>query len=302
MIMSIPFLFALTASPNPCIPVEGERVYVRDLVSVIPDFAVVPGDVPLGYVPVPGARRIITGPSLQALARIQGLELEQPRDVCFVLRMSPLAEEKIHTAIIQGYGEDQARIEVKAWGPEAAPQGNVVFPRGGLQLPADRDPNHDALWRGYVLYGSNRKFGVWARVRIAIPTTQVVAISDIPAGTAIRDDQVRLAATETSALDDRLARSLEQVVGFVCRKSMRAGAVFLRNELDRIPEVAKGDTVTVRASEGAAQLVLSAEAVSAGSLGSMIWVKNPTSGKGFRARVTGKDTVAVTTLDGVPVQ
>lgn len=304
MITSISLLLALAAPPNPCIPVEGERVYARDVVPALRQFAGVPPDFPLGYAPVPGARRILTADSLRTVAKSQGVELESPRDVCFELRMAPLSKANILSAMVAAYGENPAavRMDVLAWGPEVAPQGEIVFPRGALQFPSSRDLNQDVLWRGYVLYGANRRFSIWTRAHIAFSVTRVVAIADIEPGTPIREDQVQLATTEVGSPDARLARSIDEVVGYTSRKSVRPGASFLLSQLDRVPEVAKGDTVTVRVSEGAAQLVLSAEAQTAGSVGSVVWIKNPTSGKGFRARVTGKDTVAVTTLNGVPLQ
>lgn len=302
MIMSLPILLALAAPSSPCITVDQDRVYARDLAGSIPQFASMPPDFPLGYSPAPGARRVLTGVSLKALAKGQGVQLEGVSDVCVEFRMAKLSEEEIHSALVEGYGGDQVRIAVSAWGPDIAPLGQVVFPRGGLQLPADRDPNHDALWRGYVLYGANRRFSVWARARIAVATTQVVAVTDIPAGAVIREENVRIAATETAAPDDRLARSLDQVLGLAPRTAIRAGSPLVRSQLDRVPEVVRGDTVTVQASEGGAVLVFSAKAQSSGAIGSTVWMRNPASGKGFRAKVTGKDAVAVRTVNGAPLQ
>ncbi len=185
------------------------------------------------------------------------------------------------------------RMELRSFSPEIAPQGNVVFPRTGLQLPATSDPQADVIWRGYVIYGNNRRFGISARARITTTTTRVIAVADLPAGDPVRGDQVRLESFDTFALDDRPARSLDEVVGFVPRTLIRAGVTVLRSQLNRAPEVARGDVVKVEVTAGGAHLLLEGRAESDGVTGKTILVKNPSSGKDFRARVTGKDKVSV---------
>jgi flagella basal body P-ring formation protein FlgA len=51
--------------------------------------------------------------------------------------------------------------------------------------------------------------------------------------------------------------------------------------------------VQVEVTAGAARLVLAGRAQADGVTGATILVKNPTSGKDFRARVTGKGKVSV---------
>src|SRR6185312_2566799 len=128
---------------------------------------------------------------------------------------------------------------------QIAPRGKVVFERAGLQLPATSDPRADVLWHGYVVYGNNRRFSISAQARISITTTRVVALADLSAGDVVRDDQVRLESFDSFALDDRPARSLDEVVGFVPRTMIRSGATVLRSQLGRAPEVARGELVKV---------------------------------------------------------
>ena len=73
-------------------------------------------------------------------------------------------------------------MELRSLSPQIAPQGKVVFPRTGLQLPAASDPQAEVVWRGYVLYGNNRRFGISARARITTTTTRVVAVADLSGG------------------------------------------------------------------------------------------------------------------------
>ena len=60
-----------------------------------------------------------------------------------------------------------------------------------------------------------------------------------------------------------------------------------------MPDVSKGSLVDVEVVAGAARLVVKGKAQSDGLKGSTILVRNLSSGKDFRAKVTGKDQVIV---------
>jgi flagella basal body P-ring formation protein FlgA len=293
MIMALPLLLAMVPQADGCWPVQDDRIYARDVAAVVPAFSSVAADFSLGYAPAPGIRRVFKGDALEKLARNQGVALEAVPDVCFERAMATLDADEIRDAMRQAWSSTDVRIEVQSWSPRIAPQGKAVFPRTGLQLPAASDPQAEVVWRGYVLYGNNRRFGVSARARITTTTTRVVAVADLSTGAPVRPDQVRLETFDTFALDDRPARHLEEVVGFIPRSLIRAGSTVLRTQLSRAPEVARGDVVQVEVTAGAARLMLQGRAQTDGVTGKTILVRNLTSGKDFRARVTGKDKVSV---------
>jgi|SRR5580704_15934664 flagella basal body P-ring formation protein FlgA len=289
-----------------CAVLQHERIYAREVALLIPEFAALPGDLTVGYAPDPGERRILTRAMLAAVARSYGLQLESGRDLCFELHSRELRPEEIRAAMLEEFQRDAQtcgigdgiEAEVLEWGPERVPDGQITFPSGCSQLLPNRGSRDQVLWRGYVSYGTNRRLAIWARTRITINITRVEAVSDIVAGTPIRQDQVRVASAQASFLDDRQARGLEEVVGYASRKPVRAGTALGRSELYRLPEVGRGDTVQVRVTAGATRLALEGRAESAGSIGAMVWIKNPTSGKSFRAKVVGKGLVAVSSPSG----
>jgi flagella basal body P-ring formation protein FlgA len=219
--------------------------------------------------------------------------LEAVPDVCFERAMATVDAGEILEAMRNAWNGSDVRMEVRSWSPLIAPQGKVVFPRTGLQLPAASDPQAEVIWRGYVIYGNNRRFSISARARITTTTTRVVAVADLSMGAPVREDQVRLESFDTFALDDRPARNLEEVVGLVPRALIRAGSTVLRNQLSRAPEVTRGDVVKVEVTAGSAHLSLEGRAQADGVTGKTILVKNLSSGKDFRARVTGKGKVSV---------
>jgi flagella basal body P-ring formation protein FlgA len=308
-IMFLPFLMAavpdvvpdvvpqavpqVVPQPDGCLPVQEDRIFARDVAAAVPAFSSVAADFVLGYAPAPGTRRVFKGVALQKLALNQGVTVESAADVCFTRATATLESGAILEAMRSAWSAPDVRMELRSFSPQIAPQGKVVFPRTGLQLPAVADPQAEVVWRGYVLYGNNRRFSISARARITTTTTRVIALADLAVGEAVRDDQVRLESFDTFALDDRPARNLDEVVGYVPRSAIRSGSTVLRSQLSRAPEVARGDVVKVEVTAGGAHLLFEGKAQTDGVTGKTILVKNLTSGKDFRAVVTGKGKVSV---------
>ncbi len=297
MIMALPLALALTADVLPefkgCLTVQTERIFARDLVAAVPGFSAVPPDLALGFAPAPGVRRMFAGATLQAIARNNGVSLNAVPDVCFVQPMMAVQPEEILEAMRDSWNGPDIRVEVRSWNPQTTPQGKLVFPKTGLQLPSSSDPQAEAMWRGYVLYGNNQRFAISARARVVTSTTRVIAIDNLTATKPIREDQVRLETCDACPLDDRPVSSLDEVVGLVPASFLRTGTTILKSQLSRPPDVSRGDVVSVDVSSGGAHLMVDGRAQSSGVIGSTVTVKNLTSGKDFRAQVTGIKKVRV---------
>jgi flagella basal body P-ring formation protein FlgA len=307
MIMAIPVLLALAVSPDGCNKIQRDMILARDVAAVVPAFAHVPGDFPLGYVLTSGEPRILRGVDLQRIAKNQRIELDGLPDVCFARATFVPQVEQLREAMLAGLNRDGlnilgARIEISSWSQHPAPTGELVFPRAGMQLPQGSGTQREVLWHGYVRYGEDREFPVWAKVRITAPMTRVVAAANIPMGKPIQGNQIRLEACEDFPLDETMARNLDEVVGYLPKNSLRPGAPILRTQIERAPEVARGDLVVVRIVAGGARLRLEGRAESAGVKGSTILVRNLSSGKDFPAQVTGKDQATVGVVTGVQAE
>jgi flagella basal body P-ring formation protein FlgA len=292
MILTIPILLAVAAAaPEQCQAIDRDYIVARDVAAVIPAFAHLPADFNFGYVALNGDPRILRAVDLQNIARNRGVELAAvPSDICFKRRTFIPSTEQIREAMTAGLGIPGAKIEIVSSNQHSAPSGEVVFPREGLQFSENQK---DLLWRGYVRYGEDRRFDTWAKVRISAVVTRVVATANIPAGKPIQASQLRLETGEDSPLDETAVRELADAAGFVAKTTLRKAAVIRKNQIERPPDVARGDLVTVLVFEGAAHLSLEARAQQDGVKGASILVRNPSSGKDFRAQVTGKDQVAI---------
>jgi flagella basal body P-ring formation protein FlgA len=289
MIGAFPALLALAVTPGGCHIIQSDMIVARDVAAVVPAFAQVPADFPLGYLLTSGEPRILRGADLQRIAKNQRVDLDQVSDVCFVRETFVPRPEQIREAMLAELKVAGAKIELLSWSQHPAPVGELVFPRSGLQ-PGARS---EVLWRGYVRYGADLRFPVWATVRVTASTTRVVATANIPVGKPIQASQVRLESCEDSPLDETVARSLDDVVGFISKTSLNSGSPIRKAQVERPSDVARGDMVVVQVYAGGAYLKLEGRAESSGVTGSTILVRNLSSGKDFRAQVTGKGQAVI---------
>jgi len=187
----------------------------------------------------------------------------------------------------------EARVDVLALNRTIGPTGKLVFPITGLSASSLVDPETPVTWKGEVVYHGSRKFDVWARVRISTTTTRIVALEPLLPGQIITAHQVRLETYDDFPLRNDISRRLEEVIGRVPRRAIRSGLPIFRADLMEPFLIERGDAVTVTAISGAAQLQMDAIAQNRGRQGDMVYLRNPSSGKVFRARVEGKDRALV---------
>ena len=292
--MALPFLMALSVLPPGCHTISSDVIFARDVAAVIPEFARVTGDFRLGALADTGALRILEGVELQRIARNQGVELQNPPDVCFALRVFVPQPDEIRAALRKTLHEvpgiDAASIEISSSSQRPVPFGELVFPRSGLQLPYGIQ--QEAMWRGFVRH-TGGDFPVWAKVRVIANVTRVLAIANIPSGKPIQRNQVRLESYEDSLLDETTARNLDEVIGYIPKSVLRADLPIRKTQLAPPPDVDKGELVDVQVFAGAAHLVVKAKAQTDGFKGSTILMHNLSSGKDFSAMVVGKNRVIV---------
>jgi flagella basal body P-ring formation protein FlgA len=214
-------------------------------------------------------------------------------DLCFERLMEMLTADTLISAMRITPGFEQAQIDIVEFSRFAVPRGHLEFPREGLV--GGSEPAAGALWRGFVRYGENRKFAIWARARISVSFRRVVAAANLSAGNPITPEQVRV--EEYTALVPRQgqAQSVEQVAGRVPRRPVAAGSAICLYQLDEAKDIRRGDMVEIDVRSGTTRLSFVGRAETAGRVGENISIRNLSSGRTFRARVEGKGAAVVTT-------
>ena len=278
-----------------CLPftASGDRITAADLAAAEPGFSALPPDTPVGYAPAPGIPRILGLAELARLARRNGLSFEPQAQICVERPVAPLAPAALLEAIQSSLGMPEVRIEIVDQSRYPVPRGTLEFPRTGLVSPAPSQPRAAALWRGSIRYAENRRFAIWAKVRILVRSQRVIADQALPARQPIEAAQLRLESYEGFPLRMPALDSIDQAVGRVPRRSMARGAVLSAAELEQPYEVSRGDAVRVGVSSGDARLELDGRAEASGRRGQTIPVRNPANGKTFPARVEGAGRVEV---------
>jgi flagella basal body P-ring formation protein FlgA len=74
---------------------------------------------------------------------------------------------------------------------------------------------------------------------------------------------------------------------------LTVGRVVLKEDLEEIPQVLRGQEVTVEVKHGAVEIETSAVALREARLGEPVTLQNPTSHMTYAARVVGQGRVAV---------
>lgn len=290
------WLLVLSALLNAsrCQTLRGDQITGEDLARALPAFSAIPGDAVIGFSPVPGNRRVFAFPELARIGKKYGLETPANARACFEWTMQPLTEDAVRAAIRETLKAPEARIAILAMSKSEVPEGKLVFPLSGLSASTSVDPATPVTWRGEVMYHSAHRFTFWARVRIAANMARVVPKELLLPGQPVSAQQVSLETREDFPLRNDLARSLEEVVGRTPLHAVRPGTPILRTDLREPFQVQRGDAVFVTAICGGAQLQLEAVAENPGKQGDVISLKNPRTGRTFRARVDGKDQALVT--------
>jgi flagella basal body P-ring formation protein FlgA len=233
----------------------------------------------VSYAPAPGRQRIFTVHELHSIAESAGIAAEPAGDICFELPVAPLREEDVLDSMRKSYPD--AKIEIVETSRFPVPEGAVFFPTTGLQ----RSSSSPLIWRGYVSYGADRKFSVWAKVNLKIRATRVLATEAMRAGQVIQPEQLRVEDYEGPPLDPGFAVDPEQVAGRMLRSFVAAGAAIKTSNLQAPWDIERGDSVTVQVYSGAARITVQAKATSSGRRGETVQLLNESSGKQFRAKV-----------------
>jgi len=282
---------------TPCVPVTGSRILGADLARVVPALKTLPPDLPVAPSPLPGAMRTFPVSELQTLASRFAIRDAAVEEVCFRIATEPLNHARVIESMMDALKIPDVRIEVLDATNEATPTGRIEFRRESLGTPTGPSRNLPIIWRGDVIYAGDRRFAIWAKVRITAPVTRLIAVENLRAGIPIKSGQIREEVTDAFPLSSGRLASLSQVEGLIPLRAIASGAEVRPDDVGQPYEVNRGDLVHVEVRAGAARLALTGRAESAGRVGDLVPVRNIDSSRVFPAVVAGKDSVVVLLRD-----
>lgn len=134
----------------------------------------------------------------------------------------------------------------------------------------------------------------WRRdvvVRAEVSAMVVVAQAAVPARQAIPADALGFARRSVVAAPD-LLHTLDGVAGASSKRALRAGDALRQSWIVVQRLVKRGDVVRIVAQREQVEVSVNGEALDDGALGAVLRVRNSSTGRVIRARVTGAGTVA----------
>jgi flagella basal body P-ring formation protein FlgA len=280
---------------SPCLNIEGDAILARDLVPAVPIFSALAPDTKIAYAPIPGVRRIFRASELRRIAAHHKIELSSVTEICFERTMETLQPEAVAEAMRQALGRPDAHIEIQELSRYPVPHGQVSFNRSALpSAPSLVNAAAPQLWRGVVRYGGDHRFAIWARARILVRSTRIVATEDLPAGRPIEVRQVRVEEYDAPPSNQPPPPALDNIVGKLPRQPIKASGAITALQVEEPKDIERGDLVEVEVRSGGAHLTLEGRALADGRKGDMIPVRNTANAKCFSARVQDKGWVVLT--------
>ena len=280
-------LMSLSAGGG-CLAVSHDRVLAEDLTKAQPQFGLLSPDLPLTFAPLPGTQRVLLRNELAKLLRRNGIEPNPAGgDLCVERKTEQLVEADLIAAIQDTLNLKDVHVQVVDYPRQKLPPGTIQFKTGSVGSHAPGKADLPVIWPGRLLYEGGSA-SIWVKAIIWVEHKAVVAATDLTAGQVIRTESLRLENVREYPLENQSASSVDQVAGLKSRSPIRKDTPISLSQLELPWAVYKGEKVLVRVLAGSTHVSLEAVALSSGRLGDEVALRNPESGRAFRAVVEAK--------------
>ncbi|MBN9661691.1 MAG: flagellar basal body P-ring formation protein FlgA [Acidobacteria bacterium] len=284
-----------------CIQVDRLQVHASDLAAVLPAFGSLPAGTVLGYTPAPGLRRFWTLHQLNTILERHGLPVlaatNQPdATICVERPARTYSAQEVEKALRTALPQD-AHLELIDYCRLPMPSGDLRFELKSLSSHPGSADTAPLLWRGGVQYDARRSAPFWAHVRVSVPQEGFYAAKDLTAGHVITPADIVHDIRLVSPLSPKPVVTESVLIGFECRRAIRAGTPMQAELLTRPRAVSQGDSVQVIVESGSAQVEFEGRALAAGRQGDSILVENTQNGKRLKALVKAPGQAIVQVSD-----
>lgn len=288
------FFTLILVSHSPCLAISTDKVLAKNLAEREPEFAALEPDLPFTFAPLPGIQRVLSRRELGAFLLRNGAKSSDfLQDLCIERETARIKEADLATAIRSAVKLADVHVQILDYSHQPMPPGVLQFKAETVSLHALRPFDGPIIWPGRLLYDGRRSAAIWVRAMVWVERELVVADTDIRAGELVTSENVQLERVHEFPLENNFARSLEDVLGFKSRIMIRKGCPLSLAQLDRPWTIFKGDKVLVRVIAGLTHLTLEAIAISSGHSGDEVTLRNPETGRTFRAVVEAKGTAVL---------
>lgn len=276
-----------------CASARGAWLSSAEASAIVREFAVLPPETKLIRAPDPGVERRVSGQEVQSIGRRHGIAIAETGGFCLkrATRVIPAADFRDAVGRALPPGGPPFRLLDNS--RERLPEGRLAFhvPRLRVIDPAEGK----AHWRGELMDDEGRSFPVWVELQFTGREEYPAARRDLRSGDTLRSGDIEWKSRPLLPGRSAPGGGWE---GQVLRRSMRAGEAISNSAFRPPPAVSPGEPVSVEVALGSARLILEASAETGGRPGDRVIVRNPTSGKKFRASIVGRARVRVQLAEG----
>ena len=191
-----------------CLPVEGDRIRIRDLAAAIPAFAGHDEQESIAFAPAPGAQRRFSAGELSRLAARKNISTPiEP--VCFERKLAPLTKEQVLTALRLSLPND-AELELIGFQRCAGSrQGRSNFPHRVDPRASTASPREPVVWKGRVTLCDRPQRNGLGQSRVWISRPTAVAAENLKTGKPIGEGQIRIEAVDSPPFLETASAALE---------------------------------------------------------------------------------------------
>ncbi|MBI2889670.1 MAG: flagellar basal body P-ring formation protein FlgA [Nitrospirae bacterium] len=144
-----------------------------------------------------------------------------------------------------------------------------------------------------VTRGGERVRRLWLTFEVRGQARVACAARDIAAGSALDSADIEVGSVPLTQIPVDFATDPTSLVGRKLSRRYRTGEPLSARHVAKIPDVRRGDKVSVLVGNARFQVQATGVAQEDGSVGEVIFVRNTASGKTFLARVVGTHRVEV---------
>ena len=276
-----------------CASARGAWLTSGEASAVVREFAALPPETKLIRAPDPGVERRISGPELQSIGRRHGIAVAETGGFCLKRTTRAIPEAGFRDALGRALSPGGLPFRLLEHSREHLPEGRLVFRASRLRVldPAEGK----AHWRGELKDDEGRSFPVWVELQFTGREDYPAARRDLRAGDTLRSSDIEWKSRPLFPGRSAPGNGWE---GQVLRRSVRAGEAISNSVFRPPPAVSPGEPVSVEVASGSARLMLEGSAETGGRPGDRVLVRNPTSGKKFRASIVGRARVRVQIAEG----
>lgn len=270
------------------IEVEKEKVYFSDIVDELyegPDFFI-------AYSPPPGIEKKIDIIHLKFKLKSYDLEPISNSNFILIKRKEKILDISELEKFIKEYIERKLENLGGKIFIEIEKSQNILIPFSENITFSIRHPKKSFILGKVPLIieirDSNRKIKeITVKTNIEIEREFFVAKEDIKIGETI-DDKIESQVKKISYLVGSPILNEKDLKGKIAKVFITKGSILTNRMIDIKPLVKKGDIVSINLEEGGLKVKMEFVALESGKENEIIWVKNLSSGKKVKIKITGE--------------